>query len=199
MYDVSPAWSEYYRELEPERRAMILERLLSEEPDDGSNRFRKRLFEQRYLEGDGQKPSVDRYLWQCVNFVQLYDASRFFKKGSRKEVMSFLKESGYNEAMEGGPEGEKALYWEIRNASKRYFKTCSGSDYRRALFGLISPGEAERKNQMCLDTWKMSIGIGQRLDIAKSLSLWKMAVLDEYEQTDLSAVDRMQKLISERG
>ena len=199
MYDMNPAWSEYYRELEPDQRAMILERLLAKVPDDGSNRFRKMLFARRYLEEGSESPSVDRYLWQCVNFVQLYDSSRFFKKGSRKEVMSFLNGNGYNEAMESGPAGEKALYWEIRNAAKRYFKTCGGSDYRRAIFGLLSPGKEDQKKQMCLDTWKMSIGVGQRLDITKNLSLWKKAVLDEYEQTDPLAADRMKKLISERG
>ena len=62
-YEISPAWTEYYRELEPEKRMVILERLLREEPDDGSNMFRKMLFAKRCLEGESEKPSVDRYLW----------------------------------------------------------------------------------------------------------------------------------------
>ena len=202
----SALWKEYYLELEPERRAQILERLLKEVPDDGSDRFRKKLFELRYLETDHRsrevdysRPSVDRYLWQCVNFVQLYETSRFFKRGARREVTQFLSGNGYIEAMEAGPDGERALYWEIRNAARRFFKTCSGTEYRRALFGLMSPGKADQKNQMCLDTWKMTEGIAHRLGIAKDLSVWTKAVMDEYHTTDPLAEDRMRKLILERG
>ena len=199
MYEITPAWNEYYRELEPEKRAQILERLLIEEPDDGSNSFRKRLFSLRYLNGDDPKPSVDRYLWQCVNFVQLYDTSRIFRKNGRKETQRFLFENGYYEVSSAGPEGEKALYWEIRNAAKRYFKTCSGTEYRRALFGLLSPGSGDQKRQMCLDTWKMTEGIAQRLELSDTLVLWTSAVMDEYRLTDPQAEDRMRTLISEQG
>lgn len=196
MYEISPAWMEFYRELEPEVRAEILERLLNEEPDDGSNACRMKLFSKRYMEGDNPKPSVDRYLWQCVNFVQLYDTSRLFKKGARKELNTFLAENGYDEAMEAGMEGEKALYWEIRNVAKRFFKTCNGTEYRRALFGLLSPGKADQKNQMTMDTWKMTEGVGQRLGMEDHLSLWTKAVLDEYRQADPLAEDRMSKFVS---
>ena len=103
MYEISPAWNEYYRELEPERREQILNRLLQEEPDDGSNSFRKRLFALRYLSGDDPKPSMDRYLWQCVNFAQLYDTSRVFRRNGRKEAQRFLSENGYLEAVSAGP------------------------------------------------------------------------------------------------
>ena len=199
MYEISPAWNEYYRELEPERREQILNRLLQEEPDDGSNSFRKRLFALRYLSGDDPKPSMDRYLWQCVNFAQLYDTSRVFRRNGRKEAQRFLSENGYLEAVSAGPEGEKALYWEIRNAAKRFFKTCSGTEYRRTLFGLLGPGSSDQKRQMCIDTWKMTEGIAHRLGIAKDLSVWTKAVMDEYHTTDPLAEDRMRKLILERG
>ena len=148
---------------------------------------------------DVQKPSVDRYLWQCVNFVQLYDTSRLFKKGKRWEVEEFLSEGGYTDAMNAGPDGKRALYWEIRNAAKRFFKTCSGSEYRRALFGLLSPGKEDQKSQMCLDTWKMTLGISERLSLSDELSLWTKAVMDEYLLADPQAEDRMRTLIAERG
>ncbi len=196
MYEISPAWMEFYRELEPEARAEILERLLNEEPDDGSNTCRKKLFSKRYMEGNNPKPSVDRYLWQCVNFVQLYDTSRLLKKGARKELKAFLAGSGYDESMEAGMEGEKALYWEIRNAAKRFFKTCKGTEYRRSLFGLLSPGKTDQANQMTIDTWKMTEGVGRRLGMEDHLSLWTKAVLDEYRQADPLAEDRMRKYAS---
>lgn len=196
MYEISPAWNEYYRELEPERREQILNRLLQEEPDDGSNSFRKRLFALRHLSGDDPKPSMDRYLWQCVNFAQLYDTSRVFRRNGRKEAQRFLSENGYLEAVAGGPEGEKALYWEIRNAAKRFFKTCSGTEYRRTLFGLLGPGSADQKRQMCIDTWKMTEGIGERLELSDTLSVWMKAVRDEYRLADPAAEERWQEVAS---
>jgi hypothetical protein len=133
MVPISPAWREYYMELEPDRRRMLLEKNLREEEEDGAGECRRRLFSLRYLEEGKTEPSVDRYLWACVNFVQVYSATRLFKKGGRKEVEQFLEKSGYREAMTLGEAGQTALYWEIRNAAKRYFKTCMGTEYRRSL------------------------------------------------------------------
>ncbi len=196
MYEISPAWMLYYQELEPELRAQILERLLEEEPDDGSNSFRKLLFSKRYLKGDETKPSVDRLLWQCVNFTQIYGTPFLFKNSGRKEVSRFLSENGYDEALAAGPDGERAMYWEIRNAAKRFFRTCSGTEYRRVFFGLLNPGSEDQREQMCTDTWKMTEGIGKRLGLSDRLALWTKAVLDEYRLTDPSAEERMRKLSS---
>ncbi len=194
MYDISPAWMEYYQELEPEMREKILKRLLEEEPDDGSNRFRELLFSKRYLKDGEVKPSVDRLLWQCVNFSQIYGMPFLFRNSGKKEVRRFLSENGYDEARAAGPDGERALYWEIRNAAKRYFKTCSGTEYRRVFFGLLNPGTEDQKEQMCSDTWKMTKGIGKRLGLSDILDLWTKAVLDEYRLTDPSAEERMSRL-----
>lgn len=198
-YQISPAWMEYYLEPEPDRRAQLLARLPDTEPDDGSNSFRKRLFALRYLNGEDTQPSVDRYLWQCVNFVQIYDTSRYFKKSGRREAEQLLSGNGYLEAVCAGIDGERAVYWEIRNAAARFFKTCSGKEYRRALFGLLSPGSEDQKKQMTLEAWKMTIGLGERLGMAQTLELWTRAVMDEHRRTDPMAEARMQKLLAERG
>ena len=194
MVPISPAWREYYMELEPDRRRMLLEKNLREEEEDGAGKCRRRLFSLRYLEEGKTEPSVDRYLWACVNFVQVYSATRLFKKGGRKEVEQFLEKSGYREAMTLGEAGQTALYWEIRNAAKRYFKTCMGTEYRRSLFGLLSPNGSDQKRQMCQDVWRMTLGLEGRLDMAAELQLWTKAVHDEFVLTDPRALERLEEM-----
>ena len=198
MYQMSPVWQEYYIQLEPDRRKELLHRLLKEEADDGANAVRQKLFSLRYMEEGKTEPSVDRWLWACVNFVQVFSTSRFLKRGGRKEVEQFLDSSGYREALSAGERGETALYWEIRNAAKRYFKTCMGSEYRRALFGLLSPNASDQKRQMCLEVWRMTEGLEKRLGMQEELKLWTKAVQDEYRTTDPSAPARL-KEISEKS
>ncbi len=198
MYQMSPVWQEYYIQLEPDRRKELLHRLLKEEADDGANAVRQKLFSLRYMEEGKTEPSVDRWLWACVNFVQVFSTSRFLKRGGRKEVEQFLDSSGYREALSAGERGETALYWEIRNAAKRYFKTCMGSEYRRSLFGLLSPNASDQKRQMCLEVWRMTEGLEKRLGMQEELKLWTKAVQDEYRTTDPSAPARL-KEISEKS
>ena len=198
MYQMSPVWQEYYIQLEPDRRKELLHRLLKEEADDGANAVRQKLFSLRYMEEGKTEPSVDRWLWACVNFVQVFSTSRFLKRGGRKEVEQFLDSSGYREALGAGERGETALYWEIRNAAKRYFKTCMGSEYRRSLFGLLSPNASDQKRQMCLEVWRMTEGLEKRLGMQEELKLWTKAVQDEYRTTDPSAPARL-KEISEKS
>ena len=164
MVPISPAWRDYYTELEPERRAQILQRNLREEAEDGANAYRQRLFSLRYMEE------------------------------GKKEVSQFLKESGYLEAASYGEAGEAALYWEIRNTAKRYFKTCMGSEYRRSLFGLLSPNGADQKKQMCKDVWRMTLGLEKRFDLSDELKLWTKAVHDEYILTDPRASEQLQEM-----
>jgi hypothetical protein len=146
------------------------------------------------MEEGKKEPSVDRWLWACVNFIQVYSSSRFFRRGGKKEVSQFLKESGYLEAASYGEAGEAALYWEIRNTAKRYFKTCMGSEYRRSLFGLLSPNGADQKKQMCKDVWRMTLGLEKRFDLSDELKLWTKAVHDEYVLTDPRASEQLQEM-----
>ncbi len=180
MYEQSAAWNEYYRETEPERRSEKLPELLKTQPDDGANALRKRLYDLRHPKLKGQDGQADLLLWQCVNFIQLYATSRFLKGSARREVADSLKKAGMEEALSWGDAGEKALYWEYRNAYRRYCNTTKNPSYRKTLFGLISSSEADKKEQLRKDTWEMSEGLAQRLGMEEQLRIWIRAVNDEY-------------------
>ncbi|MCR5304104.1 MAG: hypothetical protein K6E33_06025 [Lachnospiraceae bacterium] len=190
MYEQSAGWNEYYRELEPKRRKELFEKLISEDEDDGANEFRKRLFETRYTDPKNPGQEVDRFLWQCVNFIFLFKTMRIFVKSTKKEVLKAAKELCIEDAAPFGDAGTKALYWEFRNTLKRYFMTCESSSYRRKMFGLMSASDEEKTWQKCLDAWQMSRGVSLKFGVSEELALWNEAVRDEYSCQDPEALAR---------
>ena len=192
MYKVSRGWSEWYREPDPERRRDMLEVLQREEPDDGANEYRSYLFERRH--GPAGTEQKDVFLWHCVNFSQIYESAVILKGLSRKEVREALRQIGYDKAAGYGEAGEGALYWEIRNAARRYFKTCQNPEYRKVLFGLMNSSSKDKKNQMCKDAWQMSAGLGDRLGMSQELEIWIRAVTDEYSCQDPNGAQKLSEL-----
>ena len=180
MYEQSSGWNEYYRELDPSARRALLDRMQMSEPDDGANEYRIRLFQTRYVDEKKTENWVDRFLFQCVNFIQLYKSMGPFRKSARKELKKALGEMLFEDAGLYGEAGEKALYWEIRNASARYFKTCESSGYGRSLFGLLSSGEVNRMERMCRDTWEMTEGLEDKYEMAGDMKIWSRAVKDSF-------------------
>jgi len=181
MYEQSARWNEYYRELEPERRRKLFDELTMTEPDDGANEYRLALFKARYEDEKTPGRYVDRFLFQCVNFGQVYKSARIFRKGAKREIEKTVREVMlFDGAPAYGEAGERALYWELRNAAARYFKTCTSPEYGRALFGLLKSGDVNRKERMCRDAREMSADLSERLGLARELRIWNEAVRDSW-------------------
>ena len=180
MYEQSARWNEYYRELEPERRRAMFDELTMTQPDDGANEYRLALFEARYVDEKNPGRYVDRFLFQCVNFGQVFKSARLFKKSARREIEKTTREMLFDGAAACGEAGERALYWELRNAAARYFKTCTSPDYSRSLFGLLKSGDVNRKERMCRDAREMSVLLSERLELSQELRIWNEAVRDAY-------------------
>ncbi|MBO7711732.1 MAG: hypothetical protein J6S83_14780 [Lachnospiraceae bacterium] len=180
MYEQSARWNEYYRELEPEARRRLFDELTMTQPDDGANEYRMALFQARYVDGKTPGKYVDRFLFQCVNFGQVFKSARLFRKSARKEVERTLDGMLFDGAAALGEAGERALYWELRNAAARYFRTCQSPDYGRSLFGLLKSGDVNRQERMCRDAREMSVDLSERLGMEKELRIWNEAVRDSY-------------------
>ena len=192
MFEQGPCWDAFYRELDPGKRRRMLEELIQAEPDDGANRYRQMLLEARH----GAKKAgaeVDRFLFQFVNLVQLYRSSKLFRGSARRETEKMMRELLWTEAAQYGEAGERALYWELRNAAMRYFKTCEGSLYNRALFGMVPSSDAGRKERVSKEVWQMTDGICGRTGLDAEMMLWKRAVLDAYCQFDSDGPGRLAK------
>lgn len=187
MFEQNAGWNEYYREQEMEQRKKLFDELCMTQPDDGANEYRRFLFQKRYEDEKSSGKPVDRLLFQCVNLMQIGRSHVLLKKSVRKEVLGICRDFLFEEAEALGEAGERALYWEIRNAATRYFTTCLLDSYGRALFGLLKSGDTNRKERMGKDAWDMSEGVTRKLDLGEELRIWNLAVHDAYLSFDTSA------------
>jgi len=193
MYEQSSEWNSYYQELDPKERKRIFEKLKASEPDDGANAYRERIFSARHTDPAQPGREVDTFLFQCVSLIQTYHIANFTPRSAIKEIENAFRLMLYDEAAQYGEAGEKALYWELRNAAARYFKTCEASGYNRALFGLIQSGSEGRLDRMCRDAWQITHGLAQRTGQEERMRIWNQAVIDAYLQTDSGAAERLKK------
>ena len=190
MYEQSARWNAFYQELEPKKRLAMFDELQMTEADDGANEFRKKLLEERYTDPKEPHREVDRFLWQCLNLPYLYRSAKLLSFGSKKEAQKTVDALLLPQAAQYGEAGERALYWEIRNAAKRYFSTCSGKSYRRKFFGLMSASEEEQVYQTCRDAWEMSYGVARKVGLEDEMAVFCQAVRDEYAATGDKAAER---------
>ena len=192
MFEQSEKWNAYYRELEPGKRRAMLNELCASEPDDGANAYRKALFEARHVDEKSPGREVDRMLFMCVYFLQLYKTARIFKSSAVKEILQSLRETRFDMSAQYGEAGEKALYWEIRNAAARYLSTCASPGYNRGLFGLTPSRDTGRQERILRDVWQMSEGLSRRTGLTGELALWNQAILDTYSLTGEDARTRFE-------
>ena len=191
LHSAQGGWEAWYEETEPEKRLQMLPELIASQEDDGMNAWRLRLLGIRHglsLQADGTaaKPpaegerTVDKYLWQFVNFSQIARTSRLLRFFGRREVIKTLQELGITPASQDGPAGEKAAYLEVGNATRRFLKACRSETYGRSLFGLIPSTEEERKVMAAREIMKVADELPERLGLTRELALWTKAVHDAY-------------------
>lgn len=162
----------YYSETDPAKRSAMLN---SSEDLPGYS-LRRKFFLLRHGTDRGGI-TTDKYLWQCVNLSTFY-SNVFFLKRKRSEIIKILREMGFSG--DASPEEENALYWELRNALRRYIETTKAPGYRRKVFGLVSAKDSERNAQLCGDMWKISCGLAEKYDLRRELLPLLRAANDEY-------------------
>lgn len=176
MYEIDEKLNSYYKITDPTARRAEFNSV-SKEVDEEYVTLSKKYFEIRHSGKRGVDLAIDKFLYNCVVLVSLNKGNRFFKKSHRKEVINLFKETGLFDI-----ENEKekaALYWEFRNAARRYFETCKSPSYKRKLFGAMNSTEDAKRDFMEEDAYKMSRGIGERLEVTEEIALWTLAVEDE--------------------
>ena len=190
IYTFNEAWREYYEVLEPEKRKALLEKLSKSVPDDGANRFRKKLFEQRHTDPKKADHMIDLFLWQCVYLPGLYRKRNFFLFNARQEMQRALKDSFLDGSVRMNAAEKSALYWELRNAAARYFATCSGSRYGNKFLGMKHATMEEKRERACEDAWIMSRGMALCSGLEKEMQIFIDAVRDEYDNYEVGGADK---------
>ena len=169
---------EYYREVEPSvRKKLYAEMQAAGELPEPI----RRLNELRYVDRTQPGNEVDLFLWHFVNLQQYNGAPGLLRRHTRNEILSALREMGVSPEAHSCPEDEPYLYWELRNAARRYFGTLSAPSYGRKLFGILAAKEDERAPRMREDARKLSYGNAEKYDLSSEMSLFCQAVDDEYK------------------
>lgn len=173
MSTEAAALEEYYTELDPSKRFLTLSEKLS---DVDGHSFRLHLFQLRHGE-DTSSITQDLFLWQCVNLSSLYGGF-FFREHKKNELLQSLKGMGFDLAQTDLE--KQILYWELRNAIKRYIKTADSPGFRRKAFGILSSSDEEKQAQVCKDLWKMSFGLSEQFGLREDMLPLCSAANDEY-------------------
>jgi hypothetical protein len=97
-----------------------------------------------------------------------------------KEVEATIGALEHDEKVHTDPLFAEAFSLEVRNAARRYFDTCKSDSYHKKFFGIQASSADEKETQRCLDTWRMSLGIAERLSLKDEMTLLCQAVDEEY-------------------
>lgn len=179
-YLQSSLWGDYYRELDPDKRQAMFDDITSQLEEDEASDLRRRLFMRRHTNPRDASAMVDNFLWQMVVLPSYYGTLSLFRKRDVQAVMKIMDLLGVSEAAGGSDMEKTAVYWEIRNAARRYFSTTRGAEYGRKFFGIMAASDEEKKRRVAADVWAMTAGVPERFGICREMGLFTEAVLDEF-------------------
>lgn len=170
----------YFNELDPELRLEMLKRYSESYPQDADLVLYQKLWDLRYTDPKNPKQRVDSFLWQIINLMCLYRVSRFFSKGTEKEIEAAMKTLGFSDAAGYGDTGRETLYLEFRNAARRYFGTCDHKAYGKKMMGIVTMNDKERRDKMAREVWQLTEGLSDRFETSGDMALFCKAVRDEF-------------------
>ena len=177
MESFSGVFEQYFREVEPSVRKQLYAALRE---DASLPPLVGRLYELRYVNPKDPGAEVDLFLWHLVNLLQYHNAPSLFKKKTRKDILGVFRALGLEAGQTRTPEEEQVLYWEFRNAARRYYGTVSSAGYGRKLFGILAGKEDEKLFRMREDARKLSFGNAEKYDLEAETALFCRAVNDEF-------------------
>lgn len=189
MADQNELLENYYEELDSDKRRALLDEYLSGPPsDDPAAEYRKVLFDYRYTDPKDPERRVDNYMWALLSLMYTHRGSVIFPQRNVKEVRRIMKDLEQDERVHTDECFAEAFMLEVRNAVRRYFDTCKSDNYHKKLFGMTHSSSDEKEKQRCIDTWKMSAGLAQRVGLEDEMSLFNRAVAEEYRLSRADAL-----------
>ena len=187
MADLNDLLESYYEEIDPAKRRNILDEYIAAAGgSDPAASYRKALYEYRYVDPADPQKKLDRVMLAFLDFLYLYRSSRVLPGRYVKEVQATIKALELDEKVHADPLFAEAFGMEIRNAARRYFETCKTDGYHRKFFGITASKPEEKEKQRCLDVWRMTYGLAERLGLEEEMDLFCRALSEAYR---LSRVD----------
>lgn len=187
MADFSELLESYYEEIDPAKRKKILDEYLAAAGDsDPAAAYRKALYEYRFVDPADPQRKLDRFMLAFLDFLYLYRSSRVLPGRYVKEVEATIGALELDERVHTDPLFAEAFNLEVRNAARRYFDTCKTDGYHRKFFGIAASKPEEKEKQRCIDVWRMSYGLAERLGLEEEMDLFCRALSEAYR---LSRVD----------
>jgi hypothetical protein len=181
MTERSELLESYYEELDPARRRDILASYeKAEGADDPVLSYRKDLMSYRYTDPKDPSRQVDQFMMALLTFMYIFKRGIIFPGRYAKEVRGLVRRMERNEKVHTDKDMAEAFKMEVRNAVRRYFDTCKSDSYHKKFFGIQASSADEKETQRCLDTWRMSLGIAERLSLKDEMALLCQAVDEEY-------------------
>ena len=181
MTERSELLESYYEELDPARRRDILASYEEAEgADDPILSYRKDLMSYRYTDPKDPSRKVDHFMMALLTFMYLFKRGVIFPGLYTKEVRGIIKDMEGDERVHSDENMADAFRMEVRNAVRRYFDTCKSDSYHKKFFGIQHSTADEKETQRCLDTWRMSVGVANRLGLKEEMVLFCQAVDEEY-------------------
>ena len=176
MYDIHENLTQYYAELDPQKRLAILDSQTDLEDAD----YLHELYHDRYSDHEHRgRKNVDWWLWRCICLQQLCNKGGFFKRFRKREVNAILRELHTDDT-----EHTAYLYHEYRNTARRYLSTCKSSGYASRLMGFRQANDDEKVLRACEDIWQMSRGIAKSEGVEEQMRVWCEAFRDELADYD---------------
>ena len=189
MNELHELLESYYEELDPDRRlALLNEYLAGPGAGDPAAEYRRELYAYRYQDPKVPDRKVDRFMMAILNLLYLFRGSVILPGRYVKEVKTVMKDLEQSGRVHTDKEFESAYVMEVRNAVRRYFDTCKSDSYHKKFFGITQSSADEKEKQRCLDAYRMSLGIAERLHLEKEMEMFCRAVSEEYR---LSRADGM--------
>lgn len=187
MADLTELLESYYEEIDPAKRKKILnEYLAAAEGSDPAASYRKALYDYRFVDPADPERKLDRFMLAFLDFLYLYRSSRILPGRYVKEVEATIRDLEHDEKVHADPLFAEAFSLEVRNAAKRYFETCKTDGYHRKFFGITASKPEEKEKQRCIDVWRMTYGLAERLGLEEEMDLFCRALSEAYR---LSRVD----------
>lgn len=187
MYQTDERWSEFYRELDPDRRRELYQAIVQDGEDDGADAFRKELMDMRYTDPKDSSHKVDNFLWNMVIMPGYLRPMYAIKAMGESEIRKIIRDLGLENAQEWDETKRAAAYWEYRNAAARYLKTCEGPSYAKKLFGTMQSTDEEKLARAAKDFYSMAITVPVKYGKEKEMELFSRAVEDAFRSSSHAA------------